>query len=408
MVRALDNQDLQQAGIEGVVINTFHLLQEPGIEKLKDLGGIGNLMNWQRLTASDSGGFQMLTYLHKQGVTDAVTDQGVRFTLSTPQGKQFIDLTPERSIQIQFAIGSDIKVCLDDYSPPEADEVMAMRTVKRTIEWAKRCKEEFEKQLEQKKTTDHLPLTNDKNTRTQEHKNIKTLKQKNTQQFNKLTIYPPKFQAISPETLAGEPSNFSQVSTLDSQLSFRPRLIAVVQGDRHWKIREHCAKELVKIGFDGYGLGGWLHPAGKLDTEIIQAQAEWTPDDSLRFALGVGYPRDIVILTRMGYHLFDCVLPTRDARHGRLYILSKAPEDIDWDQESEPKYLYINQGKYALQTQPLDSQCLCHTCQYYSRAYLHHLFRIQDPLGWRLASIHNLTTYTRVITFLRKTIEPSK
>ena len=139
-----------------------------------------------------------------------------------------------------------------------------------------------------------------------------------------------------------------------------------------------------------------------IDLSLIKFNSQLTPDKYFRFALGIGKPQDIVDLYKIGYTIFDCVLPTRDARHGRLYVFSEDPEKIDILKiKKVHSFLYLNREKYIKDQAPISEYCDCHTCQNYSRAYLHHLFKIEDSLAGRLATIHNLRMYSRVIGQLR-------
>ncbi len=338
VVRGLSSKQVEQAGIRGVVINTYHLMDRPGTKVLEKAGGIEKLMNWSGLTASDSGGFQLFSLIHKNPKLGRITDEGV--VLYSGESRQRKTLfTPEKSIQVQFAIGADIMICLDDFSPIKASPKRLQQSVKRTISWAKRCKKEFDKQCKKRKLTS-----------------------KN-----------------------------------------RPLLFAVVQGHQNQELRRHCAEELIRLGFDGYGLGGWpFHDDGSFDYEISQLVADITPDDKPRFALGVGKPENIVKLRAMGYDIFDCVLPTRDARHQRLYVFQDKLEKLDFSQPTKKwyKFLYLDRSKHSTDFSPIDPHCDCEACQNHTRAYLHHLFKAKDNLTLQLASQHNLRFYARLIAKL--------
>ena len=129
------------------------------------------------------------------------------------------------------------------------------------------------------------------------------------------------------------------------------------------------------------------------------------PDDLPKFALGVGNTKAIVDCVRVGYNIFDCVLPTRDARHKRLYVFAKEPESMDiFNEEKVTDFVYITDEKYVRDAKPISEFCDCHTCRNYSRSYLKHLFEIEDALAWRLGTIHNLRTYTKLIEILRENV----
>jgi queuine tRNA-ribosyltransferase len=348
VTRSLDSQDLSKVGIKGVVVNTYHLRQQPGVELLTKLGGIASLMHWPNLITSDSGGFQLFSLIQKNPDLGKITDEGV--VIYTGKSKQKKELfTPEDSIKIQFALGSHLMICLDDFTPDKANEKRVKESVDRTIAWAARCKDEFIRQLKQR------GLNN-------------------------------------------------QTKKLE-----RPLLLAPIQGHDNEKLRRYCAQELVKLDFDGYGMGGWPFKAnGEFDYDMCELNASLTPDNKLRFALGIGTPANIVRLYSMGYHLFDCVLPTRDARHQRLYVFTQDPNSLDWAELTRKTnnhnwydYLYINRGVFKDDQQPLSQFCDCPTCQNYSRAYLHHLFKIGDSTAYRLASLHNLRLYSQVMEKLQ-------
>jgi len=338
VIRSIDTHDLRRTGVEGVVVNTYHLMAQPGTTVIEQLGGVKLLMNWDGWVASDSGGFQIMSLIQRNRSIGSITDRGVVFHRGTRKKKKYV-FTPEKSIEVQFSLGADILVCLDDFTDPRAKEDEIEISVKRTIEWGKRCKDEFLKQVAQRK--------------------------------------------------------------LDN--ASRPILIGVIQGGDNKAMREKCARGLLEIGFDGYGFGGWpLDKDGNLDVEIASFTASLSPENLPRFALGVGSPQNILECFRFGYNIFDCVLPTRDARHRRLYVFSEDPEKVDiLSLKRLHSYLYILREKYVRDNSPISEHCDCYTCQNYSRAYLHHLFRIEDSLSWRLATIHNLRMYTRLIGMLR-------
>ncbi len=340
VVRSLDSVDLKKAKVEGVVINTYHLMTQPGTSVLKDLKGTKRFMGWDGLIASDSGGFQLLSMIYKNKALGSISQNGVIFHLdSTGKNKKYV-FTPEKSIEVQFGLDPDIMICLDDCPAQNASPAENELSVNRTIEWAKRCKEEYLRQIKKRK------MKNDD----------------------------------------------------------RPILLAVIQGGHSKKERERCAKALIDIGFDGYGFGGWpLDEEGNMDLEILKFTADLMPSNQPKFALGVGNPLAIVEGFKMGYHIFDCVLPTRDARHQRLYVFNEDPVKGDiLNNKKIHQFIYIARESYVRDSRPVSQFCDCHTCQNYSRAYLHHLFVIEDSLAWRLATIHNLRTYTKLIEVLRK------
>jgi queuine tRNA-ribosyltransferase len=340
VVRGLDFDDLLKSKVQGLVINTYHLMTQPGNSVIKAVGGIKKYMSWDGLIITDSGGFQLLSLIYRDSSFGKVDTDGVVFYKSSKGKKKKYKFTPEKSIQTQFNLNADIMICLDDCPSTKADREQHKISVGRTIEWAKRCKEEFLRQIEIRKMND----TN------------------------------------------------------------RPILFAVVQGGGYKDLRESCAEILTRIGFDGYGFGGWpLNNEGVLDKEILSYTASLTPNNLPKFALGVGNPQAIVEAFKAGYNMFDCVLPTRDARHKRLYNLTVDPFNANFlEVQTVYKHLHIADEQYVRDTKPLSDFCDCFTCQHFSRSYLHHLFDIEDSLAGRLATIHNLRTYTLLIDNLRK------
>jgi len=340
VIRSIDSQDLIASNTPGLIVNTYHLLSQPGPSVLKRAGGIKNFIGWNRWIISDSGGFQMFSLIHKNKSLGSISKNGVTFHLHSKGGRKKYVISPEKCIQIQFDIGSDIMICLDYFTPFNAKDEIIKLSVDYTLMWAKRCKVEFEKQCKLRKLDDKS----------------------------------------------------------------RPMLFGVVQGAHNREERERCAVELEKIGFDGYGLGGWVfNDEGELDLDIIEHISNVTPDNKPRYGLGVGNPQGIVDCVRLGWGIFDCVLPTRDARHKRLYVWKKDPDLIknifvekDWYE-----YLYISRESYVRDTNPISQFCDCHACKNYSRGYIQHLFTINDTLAFRLATIHNLRMYSKLMEVLK-------
>lgn len=321
VVRNVDSQDVLATKTPGILVNTLHLYLDLGKRVLKKFGGIGPLMGWPGALISDSGGFQVMS-LAKRG-SGKVTDMGVSFYLTK---KKKVLLTPEKSIEFQALLKTDLMVVLDDFTPLSASRGEAEETVRRTVLWAKRSKDAFER------------------------------------------IYEGQQK--------------------------RPYLIAVAQGGSFTDLRKECCLRLSEIGFDGYGYGGWpMTVEGKFDYGSAKIIVDNTPKNSWLYGLGIGKPDEIVNLAKMGYGIFDCVLPTRDARHGRLYVSAK----------NEKGFAYYSPGKekHFSDDTAVDAECDCLLCRNYSRAYLRHLFKIQDLTAMRLATIHNLRFYARLMESLR-------
>lgn len=338
VIRSLDTEDIESTKTRGILVNTFHLWQELGGNVLEKFGGIGKFMDFKGGIISDSGGFQVMSVVKSGAVKGRITDEGVIFH---PTKKTKKVLTPEKSINFQMKLQTDMVVALDDFTDPKSSYEEAKDSVERTISWAKRSKDEFIKLCEAKK-----------------------LKEEE-----------------------------------------RPYILGVVQGGKYQDIRKYCAQELVKIGFDGLGYGGWpIDEFGDFDYESAKTIAENAPKDYFLYGLGVGKPEEIVILNKMGFNIFDCVLPTRDARHGRLYVYNfDSIENINISKENFYSFYTPDKERYYEDTSPISTACDCLLCKKYSKSYLAHLFRIGDFTAGRLATIHNLRFYSILMEKIQKT-----
>lgn len=339
VVRAVDATDLEQVGAPALVMNVFHLMQKPGSSTIQALGGLHRMAGWTRPILTDSGGFQAYSLIRQNPRTGHLTDRGMAFL---PEGasRKFL-LTPEKCIQLQMAYGADILVCLDDCTHAEAPYAEQEDSVARTVGWAKRCKEEFLRQLERRK-------------------------------------------------IGGGQT--------------RPLLFAVVQGGGSAELRRRCAETLLEIGFDGYGYGGWpLDRHGGLLREMLARTRALIPSVFPMHALGVGHPQNVRDCAQMGYALFDSALPTRDARSGRLYVFKTAPSDLRARPPEEwHDTLYIDDDRYVKANYPLSPHCDCLACRRYSVAYLRHLRKCGDTLFFRLATLHNLRFMMQWMEALRE------
>ena len=251
------------------------------------------------------------------------------------RGNRKIILTPEKSIASQFIYGSDVMMCLDYCTHPDDSYETNAFSVDVTIKWAKRCKQEYENQLTMRKI--------------------------------------PKER--------------------------RPLLFGIIQGGSFFDLREKCADALKEIGFDGYGFGGWpVNGKGELIEDVLAFTASLMPDETPKYGMGLGKPDGIIKCFNMGYNLFDCVIPTREARHNRLYVFES---DLSADSLAY-KHHYILDEKHIRDTSPISELCDCLTCRKYSKAYLYHLYKVGDSLAYRLATIHNLRFYTQLMEKLRE------
>ena len=246
-----------------------------------------------------------------------------------------IHLTPEKSIQTQFKLGADVLFCLDDCTHPQDAIAEQEISVQRTIRWAKRCKEEHQRLVKNAE----IPQDN------------------------------------------------------------QPKLFAIVQGGNAHDLRKDCAQALLEIGFDGYGFGGWpIDKEGQLVDDALAYVRELIPEDYPLHALGIGQPYNIQRCFALGYSLFDCAMPTRDARHGRLYRW-RAGRGVMEDQWCE--YVSIAKEQNVRNQEAIGSDCDCLTCKTYSLSYLHHLYTTGESLYFRLATIHNLHFMSQLMQTLQ-------
>lgn len=336
-VKSLTTDEIQQIGYEVVLGNTYHLWLRPGDDLISRAGGLHEFMHWPGSILTDSGGYQVFslgerakTRFGKSSVK--LTEQGVEFIDPVDGSKYF--MSPEKSIEIQLNLGSDIIMVLDECPPYPCDHEYAKQSLALTTRWAKRCKDYFESKIS-------LPEKDD---------------QKATKIHEK-----------------------------------RPLLFAIVQGSVYEDLRQESARQLMEIGFDGYAIGGVAvgEPREKMQ-EILQWVLPLLPVDKPRYLMGLGRPEELVAAVRAGVDMFDCVIPTREGRHGRLFLWKN-------DQLDETGNFYetinITNEKYKEDFSQVDSKCSCQLCQNYTRAYLRHLFAINETLAIRLASLHNLQFY---------------
>jgi queuine tRNA-ribosyltransferase len=345
-IKLSTTEDVLATKTEALVVNTFHLYLQPGLDLIKKAGGIHDFMSCDLPLLSDSGGFQVFSLIHRSHQMGKIDDEKVTF--KSPLDGSYHELTPEKSIQIQFTLGTDMIVCLDDCPPNDFSHQQMEKSVERTLSWAKRCKAEYNRQIKKRKMTD----TN------------------------------------------------------------RPLLFSVVQGGVEVEMRRYCARELAKIGFDGYGFGARpIDAEGNFLAEVLFETAQAIPENALRFALGVGTPEDIYRCALMGWDMFDCVIPTREGRHGRLFYFKKKFTDFKISKsikeplEKAPDFyetINISNASWAKDFSPINSKSKIPELRTYSKAFLHHLFRLNEPLGQKLAALHNLEFFQELLLKIRE------
>jgi len=258
VVRGVDACALQAAGVQALVMNTFHLMMKPGGSTVQALGGLHTMSGWEGPIVTDSGGFQAYSLIRENSKNGSLSDRGILFRAQGSDRKY--QLTPEKTIQLQLSFDTDVAICLDDCTHVEANREVQQQAVARTIKWARRCRAEFDRLVEEKELKE----------------------------------------------------------------AERPKLFGVVQGGGDKHLRKECAEALLEIGFDGYGYGGWpLDGERNLLEEMVSYVRELIPAEYPLHALGVGHPENVAACHQLGYQMFDSALPTRDARRGRLYTFTE-------------------------------------------------------------------------------------
>lgn len=324
-VQTLSSLQVGATGIQELVANTLHLYLRPGGDLIASQGGLHKFMHWDRPILTDGGGFQIYSLIHRSNLKGSIDREGMTFQ-SPLDGSTHL-LTPEQSQEVQFELGSDIKMAFDDCIHADQAAARNLESVELTTFWSGRARQRFDE-------------------------------------------------------LSG---STGQVSSL----------YAIVQGGNDKALRRKSFGELSTIGFDGYAYGGWpIDGEGELLEDILGYTANLFPLDKPRYAMGVGTPSDMIHCAALGYDLFDCVLPTRNARHGSLF--------------TSEGVLRIKKAEYKQSDLPIDPTCECSTCVNYSRAYLRHLFNVGEALAQSLCTIHNLTYYASLMEKIRESIEAGK
>jgi queuine tRNA-ribosyltransferase len=329
-VKAVGPDDLDKIGIEILLVNTLHLALQPGENIIYDLGDVHSFMNWPRPILSDSGGFQAWSFgkdRTKNGQKIVkIGENGIEFSSPIDGSKHLI--TPEKSIEIQHKLGADIIMAFDECSPDNDDKEYAKKSMQRTHKWAQ-----------------------------------KSLK---------------KHQELSKYYL---------------EKGKKPPLIfGIIQGGIFEDLRKESTKFITNLGFDGIALGGETVGYNMPRTlEILDYLQDLLPKDKPLYTMGLGSsPQDMIEVIKRGVDMFDCVTPTRMARHGSLYTTQSN--------------LRISNNQFEKDNNPIDESCDCYTCQNFSRAYLHHLYSVKESLYLRLATIHNLRFIMNFIHKIRKEI----
>jgi queuine tRNA-ribosyltransferase len=314
-VKGLTPAQLEELGAQIILGNTYHLALRPGADLIAEQGGLHRFMHWSRPILTDSGGFQV----YSLAPTRKIDDQAAVFR-SHIDGAEFI-LTPERAVEIQEQLGSDIAMCLDECPPFATPPDRLREAVRRTIHWAERCRKAHRRSDQ--------------------------------------------------------------------------ALFAIVQGADDLQLRGECARALADLDFPGYALGGFSvgeEPA--VMHALLQASAELLPTHKPRYLMGVGRPRDILEAVACGLDMFDCVLPTRNGRNAQAFTAEGS--------------LKLRNAIHRRDSRPIESDCPCYTCTHFTRAYVHHLFNVEEMLGPTLLTMHNLAYYLRLMAEVRSAIEQAR
>jgi len=315
-VKALTNAEVEGCGAEIILGNAYHLYLRPGLDIIEKAGGLHKFMGWNKPILTDSGGYQVfsLATLRK------LTEEGAEFSSHIDGSKHL--LTPERVIEIQQVLGSDIMMMFDECVHYPAARDYVEQSLDLTTRWAKRSKDYF--------CANRKPA--------------------------------------NPQLLFG-----------------------IVQGSTYPDLRKKAVEDLLKIGFDGYAIGGVsVGEPNNLLHEIASYTAALLPEDKPRYLMGVGTPPDILEAIAEGIDMFDCVVPTRNGRNGQAFTM-----------EGD---LQLRNAIYKEDLRPIDETCDCYACRNHTRSYIRHLFNTEELLGLRLVSLHNIQFYVKLIKLSRQAI----
>ena len=323
-VKGVTNRDLEGLGAQILLSNTYHLYLRPGDDLIARRGGLHRFIGWSRPILTDSGGYQVFSLAARR----TIEEEGAHFA-SHLDGSAHV-LTPEKAVDIQSRLGSDVAMVLDECLAHPADATTARASMARTLRWAKRARQRF---LDLRNGgVDGVRITN------------------------------------------------------SGQAQF-----GIVQGGVYAQLREESAHQTVALGFEAYAIGGLSVGEPTEDMyDVVSRTAPCLPEDQPRYLMGTGTPEDLVESVARGIDLFDCVLPTRNARNGQLF--------------TSRGRINIANARYAEDDGPADPECGCYTCGTYSRAYLRHLFMAKELNAATLNTLHNLNFYLDTLRRIRDAI----
>lgn len=341
-MRGIRHEDLLALGAQAMLCNTYHLHLRPGEHIVQKAGGLHAFTGWPKPILTDSGGFQVFSLQEIR----SVTNDGVTFQSHIDGSSHF--LGPEEAMRIQHALGADMIMCLDVCPPSTAKRSEIMVAVDRTLRWARECKQAHER------------------------------------------LWVKKRQKMQKSKRIGPGNSFESLSSFTS---FSSLLFAIVQGGLERDLRERCAEELIAIGFDGYAVGGLAVGEGETDMyDVLDAVCPLLPEDKPRYLMGVGRLSQIPRCVAKGIDMFDCVLPMREARHGKLYL-------------SDGTAVRITGSQFLHDHTPIDPQSPAPSSRTHLRSYLCHLLRSSERLGETLACLQNMAVTLDLFRRLRDAIE---
>jgi queuine tRNA-ribosyltransferase len=343
-VKGVSQDILEELGVQILLGNTYHLYLRPGVEQVRQLGGLHRFMAWPRTMLTDSGGFQVFSLNELRRVTEA----GVTFRSHLDGSSHFF--SPESAMDAQIGLGADVMMAFDECTEHPANRDRARQSMELTLRWAQRSKKYFE-----------------------EHKKEVP--------WNKV----PGCQFPVSDVATGNQKPETENSPATQAL------FGIVQGGMDPSLRQESAERTIAIGFPGYAIGGLsVGEPRTLTREIVEATLQHLPPEQPRYLMGVGTPEEIVAYASLGIDMMDCVLPTRAARHGLLFTSGGK--------------ISIKQARFAADPGPLDPGCTCRVCQRYSRAYLRHLYAANEVLAQVLNTVHNLSFYLDTMRAVRHSI----
>jgi queuine tRNA-ribosyltransferase len=354
-VKGVSQDVLEELGVQILLSNTYHLYLRPGVETVRQMGGLHRFMAWDRALLTDSGGFQVfsLNELRKVG------EEGVAFRSHLDGSPHF--LSPEKAMEIQIGLGADIIMAFDECTEYPADRERVRASMELTLRWGARCKNYFE-----------------------EHKHEVPWARAESAEFRSAGRPRAAVPTLAGRTNASAPTRASEARMPEATQA----LFGIVQGGMDLELRRESAERTIDIGFPGYAIGGLsVGEPRALTRDIVESTLEHLPSNQPRYLMGVGTPEEIAQYAQLGVDMMDCVLPTRAARHGLLFT-------------SEGK-VSIKQARYAQDDGALDPACDCRVCQRYSRAYLRHLYASNELLAQVLNTVHNLHYYLATMRTVR-------